>query len=184
MLTRRRQCALSHHGNRENLKIMDITIREYTEADAPRVATLMDAFHDYLVDIDPNNRLCRLSGYGEATLAEELRATSDGRGVILVAADGAQVVGFVVVVLAQPLTEDDLLGTKPSTRGRINELYVTGEYRGKGVARALMDIAEARLRERGCDTAFLGVFAFNTDAIAMYEHIGYNIAGVEMMKKL
>ncbi len=163
---------------------MNITIREYTESDAAQVAALMDAFHDYLVDIDPNRRLRRLPGYGEAALKEETEAIKDGKGIIHLAFDGERAVGFVIGVLATPFTADDLLGTNPSTRGRVNELYVSDAYRGQGIAKMLVEKVEAWLKEHGCDTVFLGVFAFNTDAIEMYEHIGYSEIERYMMKKL
>ncbi|MBI4899237.1 MAG: GNAT family N-acetyltransferase, partial [Actinobacteria bacterium] len=48
------------------------------------------------------------------------------------------------------------------------------EYRGRGLARMLMEQVAAGIRQRGC-RPFLHVMAGNTGAIRLYESMGYVI---------
>lgn len=60
-------------------------------------------------------------------------------------------------------------------RGWINYLAVEPTERGAGHGRALMAVAELRLRELGCPKINLQVRATNPDAIAFYERIGFTV---------
>lgn len=48
------------------------------------------------------------------------------------------------------------------------------DHRGRGYAAALMGIVAGRILARG-ETPFLHVYAHNTGAIALYEHLGYRL---------
>lgn len=48
------------------------------------------------------------------------------------------------------------------------------DHRGRGYAAALMGIVAGRILARG-ETPFLHVYAHNTGAIALYEHLGYRM---------
>jgi ribosomal protein S18 acetylase RimI-like enzyme len=163
---------------------MDIKIRPFTEADAERVVALMDDFHDFLVNIDPNGRFRRLPGYGEYALKEEVENIQNDRGVIYVALDGNEMIGFSVAFLQKDFDEGALLGVFPAQRGRIEELYIAPEYRGKGVATALMQKMEEFLKGKNCDYIFVGVHAFNQNAHELYKHLGYKDVGIDLMKKI
>ena len=69
--------------------------------------------------------------------------------------DGA-VAGFVMVV-------DD----------EVEQVYVSADHRGTGVADALMAEAERRVREGGHEKAWLAVVAGNARARAFYERAGW-----------
>ena len=118
--------------------IMDIKIQPFAEEHARDVVTLMNDFRDFLISIDTNGRFRRLPGYGEYALKEELANTNDGRGVLYVALDGDKVIGFSVAFLLKKPLEEDSLGVIPSQSGRIEELYIVPEYRGKGIASAFV----------------------------------------------
>lgn len=163
---------------------MNITIKPYENLYVSAVAGLMNDFHDYLVGLDPDHRLQRLSGYGEKTLEEELKAVQEKNGYFPLAFDGDKLVGFGICVINPPSTPEMQLGSKSVTSGRVEELYIIPEYRGKGLAKMLMIEMEAYLKSRGCEYVHLGVFAFNENAHEMYEHLGYKDKGIDMMKKL
>ena len=90
------------------------------------------------------------------------------RDNILVAKDGAQVIGFVGYGSA-----GDAL---PET-GEVFALYVLGAYAGQGVGTALMNVALARLAEypRVC----LWVLKENKRAIQFYGKCGFRPDGTE-----
>lgn len=51
----------------------------------------------------------------------------------------------------------------------LNQLYVSGEARGKGVAKALLDDAESRLAQRGYSATWLACAIGNERAARFYE---------------
>jgi ribosomal protein S18 acetylase RimI-like enzyme len=56
------------------------------------------------------------------------------------------------------------------------QLYVSAQARGSGVAAALIADAEARLAERGIETAWLGCAIGNERAARFYEKCGWHRA--------
>ena len=67
--------------------------------------------------------------------------------------------------------ENDELGTR---RGWLDRISVRRPWRRKGVASALIVSAMEGLRDRGLDTAMLGVDAENpTGALSLYEGLGF-----------
>ena len=50
----------------------------------------------------------------------------------------------------------------------ISDVYVSENWRGKGVAQALMQAVEAMMRERGCNRIRVCSKATNKEAVAFY----------------
>jgi ribosomal protein S18 acetylase RimI-like enzyme len=55
----------------------------------------------------------------------------------------------------------------------VEDVFVDASARGKGVARALLDFATERARERGCRRMELDVNEANGPALALYESFGF-----------
>ena len=60
-------------------------------------------------------------------------------------------------------------------RGYLYSLRVKPAFQRRGLGTRLMDAAEEELRQRGMDTASIGVEKDNRDARALYERQGYHI---------
>ncbi len=58
------------------------------------------------------------------------------------------------------------------------------EFRGRGHARAALQLAEAIAIAQGAQAIALHVFIFNTSAQALYRSLGYGITGLNMLKPL
>lgn len=56
----------------------------------------------------------------------------------------------------------------------VDQLVILEQYRGKGLGKKLMDEAKEIAIDNGCDRIELNCWMFNENALAMYEHIGYN----------
>ena len=56
----------------------------------------------------------------------------------------------------------------------VDQLVILQQYRGKGLGKKLMDEAKKIAIDNGCDRIELNCWMFNENALAMYEHIGYN----------
>jgi len=63
-------------------------------------------------------------------------------------------------------------------------LYVAPEHRRKGIATALMQLAEAWARQRGDRQIALQVFQVNKTAFELYQALGYKTQSLWMVKPL
>lgn len=68
--------------------------------------------------------------------------------------------------------------------GYVYNIRVQPEFRGRGHARAALQLAEAIAVARGAHAIALHVFIFNTSAQALYRSLGYGITGLNMGKPL
>ena len=59
----------------------------------------------------------------------------------------------------------------------LSKIYVRAELRGTGLGRSLVEFAEARSRELGCDELWLMVNRHNRASIAFYERVGFRKTG-------
>ena len=99
-----------------------------------------------------------------------LRMVRDPHRLCLVAAAGAEVVGYVLYSIQlfhrHPVTVETGWAT-------IEHLYVRNDWRRRGIGRALLEASEKPLAERGVETVDLQVWAGNPQAEAFYRQMGY-----------
>jgi [ribosomal protein S18]-alanine N-acetyltransferase len=97
---------------------------------------------------------------------ESIQMFAEEQGTVVRVAEkiGAEIVGFVIVHM-----ECVAKGQK----GYVVTLDVDAKYRGRGVARRLMDQAEAQIAAVGASSMELHVFTRNEGAILFYERLGY-----------
>ncbi len=115
-------------------------------------------------------RELRLLGYmGGLIRLLNRTTTADFRGVFggFVWVEEGRVVGNVTV---QRLNE-------PGTRWQIANVAVEPSFRGRGIARALMEHALHYIREMGGRWALLQVRADNAIARGLYERLGFQVVG-------
>lgn len=73
----------------------------------------------------------------------------------------------------------------PGTRaGFLYNIRVLPEFRGRGHARAALDMLEPIALAQGVSSIALHVFSTNTGAQALYRSLGYGITGLNMLKPL
>ncbi len=130
---------------------MDVVIRRAREEDIAAVAAL--------------ERVCESRPWSEAQFREELTLA---HARLFVALCGGEPCGFVDLHIAA----DD---------AHINELGVAPKARRRGIARALMERAEAQARGERCTVLSLEVRESNAAAAALYEACGFR--GVGKRKK-
>jgi ribosomal protein S18 acetylase RimI-like enzyme len=63
-------------------------------------------------------------------------------------------------------------------------LYVRSAHRRRGIAKALVQVAETWAKERGDRQIGLQVFADNQPAVGLYQALGYQIEAYAMLKRL
>jgi len=95
------------------------------------------------------------------------------RGLVTTLADEAgRLAGFSQLRLARPSP-----AVKAQKPAELNRIYVTAEWQGRGVARALMDQALTDAARGGCDALWLGVWEHNPKAMAFYRKFGFEFVG-------
>ena len=56
----------------------------------------------------------------------------------------------------------------------VDQLVIKEEHRGKGIGKKLMEKVKEIATDENCDRIELNCWMFNSSAIAMYEHIGFD----------
>lgn len=103
-----------------------------------------------------------LAGLSEGRQAAFQRAHIVRGGAVFVAETGGRVVGYATAGRSrQPAIAE----------GEIETLYVLDDYRERGLGRALMQAAAARLQAAGCADLWLWVLEANPSRW-FYEHLG------------
>lgn len=115
---------------------------------------------------------CAFNGKGETTLENIRKSLKDNRQeVIIVAQKGRELIGFVCIQLRKSFCYDDYMP-------EITEVYVTPEYRKKGVASSMITYAEEYCRKKYPLYKFeLLTGTENTIAQSVYRKLGYKEDG-------
>ena len=90
--------------------------------------------------------------------------------------EAAGIRGFIMFILDHGLYAQDV------TRGRIQNLYVEPVVRNQGLGTALLERAEADLRERGAEVITVEAMAANAGARRLYHRLGYEAHRIEFEK--
>ena len=84
--------------------------------------------------------------------------------LILVIVDDGNVVGYLSYVIKKGHTN----------KLNVDQLVIKKDYRGKGLGRMLMDEVKNIAIKNNCQRIELNCWLFNTNALEMYEHIGFD----------
>lgn len=99
--------------------------------------------------------------------AEVLAAMLEEEGFETFLAEDEEIMGSATVNYRKDLVAAQLVS-----------IAVLPRFRGRGVARALLAEAEARVRKRGADRMVLQVSVTNVAALNLYLHQGYVLQGM------
>ncbi len=166
----------------------DFIIREYQAGDHAQVCKLMEDFQGYLASVDSMKILLVDEDYGKKYTDGTLEDLPKINGKFLVAVEAnspEKIVGLAVGAAPEPSKAFyDLLGHIPKKEGRILELFVVEECRGRGIARELLAELDKFFLENKCTHVRLSVMADNTNAHQAYLKMGYRDRTIEVLKKI
>jgi len=77
-----------------------------------------------------------------------------------------------------------ILGADPNRSGFVYNIRIEPAFRGRGHAKAALELLEQIAMQDGLTSIGLHVFGFNTGAQALYRSLGYGITGFNMRKPL
>lgn len=163
---------------------MNISIREYQSTDKEILLNIIKDLHDFVVELDPIDRLKHMPGYGEYSLKQTLDSVNNQDGKIFLAMVDKQIAGLVIGIVGKKQSDDNLLEVIPNNLGIILDLYVDENFRGNNIGTTLMHKAEEYLKSKGCDGLWVKVFAPNSKAHDFYQKFGFMDREIDMFKKI
>jgi len=158
---------------------MDLLIRHAQHADEQTLIGQFQLLNQFENEITQTILTDRASAEASYISARDHAAAHNGAG--LVAVLGGAVVGFVYFVIRD---DDPYIHESVRRYGHVSELFVLESARGKGIARALMDEAEAMAREGGAKRMTIGVLIGNDAALHAYTRFGFKPYHTRLTKTL
>lgn len=104
-----------------------------------------------------------------------------GRAAVLVADEGGSVIGHIIMEVREP---PPFPVFKRQRVGVIDDLAVLHTHRRRGIGTQLLRAGEAWLIDAGANVLELNVYAFNVEARAFYEAVGYAPLLTRMQKPI
>ena len=165
---------------------MPVTIRPYGPEDFPALQHLLASLQEHVAALDPLGRLRRQGDFDAAAyLTETISHVRSATGIVYLAEMDGRIVGAIVGVLSPPSTHDKLEDYPlPAADGKVLELIVDADVRGKQVGALLMQTMVEYFRARGSRALLVSCFAPNTRAHAFYEKQGFADRSLLMIKTL
>jgi ribosomal protein S18 acetylase RimI-like enzyme len=143
-----------------------IVVRGVAAADLPALRQLIAEHQDYHRAIEPQWPAGAEMAAAYLTYLQAECAAQDGE--IFLAFCGPTLVGFVCIVTNRRGAPDD-----PARHAFVHDLFVGPADRRRGIARRLMEMAEAFARSRGVFEVRLAVLEGNEEARAFYDALGF-----------
>jgi len=144
-------------------------LEPFLRADLPLVATYISAIQEHeratVPELKPGSEIA--DDYARAMV----RRIRESDGVMLMARDGSETVGFVAGWIE--VDQDPCLKEEARRYALVSDIYVIEAARRRGIAHRLLDEFEVQMRERRCVRLRLCAKATNLGAIACYEAAGY-----------
>jgi len=146
-----------------------VTIREFTEADAPKVRDLFIRVNRLLAPADMKEAF---EAYIVSSLGEEIDRISDyygdRQGSFWVADSDAEIIG--------------MFGLEPSGPGamELRRMYVDPNQRRHGIAAKMLHYAEQHCRANALSRLDLSTSEIQDDALAFYRASGYELVREEI----
>jgi aminoglycoside 6'-N-acetyltransferase len=156
------------------------TIRPATPDDTAALDALDHASAIHHAAIDPER--WQVPSLADVAIHRRYWLDAKPRDEALVAVADGEVVGMTELWLRRPSAVPGSAQIQHVTVSL--GIAVNPAWRGRGVGTALLQAAEAWGRERGATRMALGLDAFNTGALRLYERMGYETWGFEMDKAI
>lgn len=155
-------------------------IIEYDSKYDNYVKDLIFELQEYIMSIDKEGYNVISKEYKDDYFNKVMKSIKDTNGKIFLYKEEDKIVGLIAGCINNEEIDD--YDFKAPKRGRVSELIVNKEYRGKHIGKKLFDAMESYLKSIGCKAILIEVFGYNESARKFYEKNGYHLRMTEMIK--
>ena len=155
-------------------------ILEYDSKYDENIKDLLVQLQQYLADIDKEEYNIVGNEYREKYFEKTIEEVKKCNGKIMLYKENEKIVGLIVGLINNDETEQ--YDFKVPKRGRITELIVDKEYRGKQIGKQLLNEMKKYLKSIGCEKILIAVFGYNEDAIKFYKENGFHVRMIDMIE--
>jgi ribosomal protein S18 acetylase RimI-like enzyme len=151
-----------------------------------RLATLSDAASLLMLTRDcvAAMRAAGIEQWDEAYPSAGTIASDAQAGTLHVLCEGETILGCITIdTHLDPLWQSMAWTPDSEPATAVHRLMVHPSQQGRGLAKVLMCLAEAKAREHSCRSIRLDAFLLNPAAIALYFRLGYRRTGTVMLRK-
>lgn len=153
---------------------------EYDSKYDEQIKDLLVDLQQYIAEIDKEGFNIVGEDYREKYFLKTMEEVKKCDGKILLYEENNKIVGLIIgVVNNEEMQKYDFNVTK---RGRITELVVSKEHRGKKIGKILLDSMKDYLKNIGCKKILIAVFGYNENAINFYKKNGFHIRLMDMIE--
>ena len=158
-------------------------IIEYEDKYLEDVKDLLVELEGYIVSIDRDNLDQVHPEYREKMAILDLEEVKNNNGKCYVAIENDKAIGLIMGYV-RIYDEYDYLDYKCPKSGKVSELVIAKDARGKGIGQKLMNKMEEYFKSIGCEYVFIDVLAYNENAINFYKKNGYHGRMITDIKKI
>ena len=155
---------------------------EYNEKYDKNIKDLFIELQTYIMDLDKEGYNIVTEKYGEEYLKIVKMYLRENGGKILLYKENDKIVALIVGIINNE--KEEVYDFKAPKRGKITDLIVSKEVRGKKIGSILLSAMEEYLAKEGCEDILLDVFAYNEKAYKFYKDKGYSERLISMSKIL
>lgn len=149
-----------------HIKKLDLT--DINELQKVSVETFYDTFADQ--NTEKNMQDYVSNSYKLETLTEELKNKNSFFYFVL--SDEDDIMGYLKLNISDAQSEDDFENAL-----EIERIYIRKEFQKQGLGKVLYNIALTKATELEKQRIWLGVWEFNQNAKAFYQHLGFEFVG-------
>ena len=144
------------------------------------IKDLLVQLQQYISDIDKEGYNIVGDEYKEKYFEKTMEDVKRYNGKILLYKDNEEIIGLIIGIIYNEETKN--YDFKAPKRGRITELVVDKEYRGRGIGKKLLLEMKKHLKSNGCEKIMIAVFGYNENAIRFYKKNGFHIRMMDMIE--
>lgn len=161
----------------------NIQIREYEEKHKTILLDFVNKLEEYQKNLDSISRVKNLDGFAEKSLEQMFENIDKYNGKIFIAKVNDIVIGFISGAIFDQ-SEIGKLEVGEHKQGEVLKIYILEEHRGKGLGKLMISKMEDFFKESGCDSVWIEVSSYNTNAHSTYEKLGFIDREVGMLKEI
>ncbi|MBQ9314049.1 MAG: GNAT family N-acetyltransferase [Clostridia bacterium] len=157
-------------------------IVEYEAKYEDDVKDLLVELQEYLAEIDKEKLNICTKEYRDKYFEDTMKIVTESQGKIFLELDNEKAIGLCIGIINNEKEERyDFIAPR---RGRIKELVVSKNYRGKGYGKKLLEYTKEYLKSVGCEFILIAVLSYNENAKRLYEANGFHARLEDMIEKV